>query len=99
MQIAGPGRWCRGYAALGVTGGLEIELARRGAVEKPAPEHAVLNHLEDARRDAFGIERPRSLAARPQRIVDDVDARSENLFAELFAQEACLAGDRGTVDG
>ena len=68
-----------------VTGGFQIEFARRRAIEQPGFQHAVLDQFEAGRGDAFGVESARALAAMPQRIVNDVDAGGENLLAEFLA--------------
>ena len=82
-----------------MTGGGEAELARGRAIEQPGLQHAVLHQRERAAGDALAVERPRALAAPPQRIVDDTDAGREQALAELVAQEAGLARHRGAVDG
>src|ERR1700692_1197452 len=99
MQVARPGRGRRRHAAIGVAGGGKTELATGRAVEDPGFQDAALDHFARAGDDALGVERPRAQAAPAQRIVDDVDIGRKNLRAELFAQEARLARDRGAVDG
>src|ERR1019366_10344916 len=97
--IARPRRRRGGHTALRMTGGGEAELARGRAIEQPGLQHAVLHQRERVAGDALTVERPRALAAPPQRIVDDTDAGREQALAELVPQEAGLARDRGAVDG
>src|SRR5208282_5053160 len=99
MKIARAGRGGRGNAALRMTGGCKIELARGGAIEQPGREYAVVDQFAAAAGDAFGVERSRTQAARPQWIVDDVDARGKNLLTKFFPQETRLTGDGGAVGG
>src|SRR6185312_10128140 len=99
MQIGWPGRRRRRHSAVRMAGRLQIELARRRAIEQPGLQDAVINNFEHAAGDPFGVERPRTQAAPPQRIVDDIDAGREYLSAALLAQEAALAGDRAAVGG
>ena len=77
----------------------EIELARRGAVEEPGLEHAIVHDGLHARLDALAVKRTRALTALAQRIVDDADAGLEQPLPELVAQKAGLARDRSAVDG
>src|SRR5580704_14874299 len=90
MQIARARIGHRGHAALRMAGGFQFEFARGGAIEDPGFQHAAVDDHDPARGDTLGIEHPRALAARAQRIVDDVDAFGENLLAELFAQKLVL---------
>src|SRR5579872_7079028 len=99
VQVACSGRGCRRYPALGVAGCSHIEFARGCAVENPTRKHAVLHQSQPVPGNALGVKRPRAQTARPQRIVDDGDARGKNPGAELLAKEACLASNRGAVDG
>ena len=58
VQVACPRRRCRGDAALGVTGGFQVELTRGRAIENPGFENAILDQVTRAAGDAFGVERP-----------------------------------------
>src|SRR3974390_374702 len=99
VQIARAGRGHRRYATAGMTGGGEPELARRGTVEQPGAQHAVIDQGEPPMRDAFAVEWMRAKAPLAQRIVNDADAVVEQLGAPLIAQEASFARDRGTIGG
>src|SRR5580704_2532116 len=99
VKIARPRRGDRGHDALGVAGGFQIEFARRGAVEQPGFQHTVFDQFEVSRRNALGVEGARALAAMPQRIVDDVDARRENPLSEFFAQKTRLARYGAAIGG
>src|SRR5579883_3605829 len=81
-----------------MTGGGEAKLARGGAIQEPAFQHAVLHDIEAARGHAFAVERPRAQAAAAQRIIDDADTGREQALAELILEEACLACDGATID-
>jgi hypothetical protein len=85
-------------AARGVAGRLEPELARRGAVEQPGLEHALVDQLDRQHRQPLAVERPRAQPARAVRIVADRDALREDLLPERVQEEAGLARDRRAAD-
>src|SRR5215208_7959443 len=99
MKVGGAWRWRRGDAAVCVTRGRELEFARSGAIEKPRRQHAVIDHSERLRGDAFAIERARTQTALAQRIVDNADAGLEQPLAKLVVEEAGLARHCAAVGG
>src|SRR3974390_3063482 len=99
VQIARGGRGHRRYATAGMTGGGEPELARRGTVEQPGAQHAVIDQGEPPMRDAFAVEWMRAKAPLAQRIVNDAEPVVEQLGAHLSAQEAGFAGDPSNIRG
>src|SRR5262249_36656024 len=82
-----------------MSGCFEAQFARGGTVQNPSFEHAILDEMTASAGDALGVEWPRPQAARPKRIVNDVDAGSKDLLTELFAQKTGLARDRAAVRG
>src|SRR5581483_1730280 len=98
MQIARARRRRRRNAALSVSGRLLAKLAGRGTVQKPGGEHAIVDNVEPAAGNAFGIEGPRALAAFAQWVVDDANSSGENFLAELVSEKAGLAGDGCAID-
>src|SRR3954454_6891143 len=77
----------------------KIELTRRGTIEQPGLEYAILHDGLRARLDAFAVEWTRALAALAQRIVDDTDAGFEQPLPELVTKKTGLARNRSAVDG
>ena len=82
-----------------MTGRRQIELPPRGAVQKPARQHAVFDEGARLARHALAIEGPRAHAAQARRIVDDANALGEDRLAHHGLEKAHAPRDGGAVDG
>src|SRR4029079_6548929 len=98
IEVGGARRRSRGYPALGMAGGDKVQFARGRAVKQPCRQHAVIDQRQLTAGDTFTIERPRTLSAPAQRIINDANARTEQALVALVLENARLARDGAAID-